>query len=45
MADNEEFPEIYQVPGDAQEIEIDIDFPEDWESLDAAAHEAHLLGW
>jgi len=42
MADNEEFPEIYQVPGDAQEIETDIDFPEDWESLDAAAHEALL---
>jgi GTP-binding protein len=42
MADNEDFPEIYQVPGDAQEIETDIDFPEDWESLDAQEHAALL---
>ena len=42
MADNEEFPEIYQVPGDAQEIVTDVEFPEDWESLDDAAHEELL---
>ena len=42
MANDEEFPEIYQVPGDAQEIITDVEFPEDWESLDDAAHEQFL---
>ncbi|MBU6348477.1 MAG: ribosome biogenesis GTPase Der, partial [Actinomycetales bacterium] len=42
VANDEEFPEIYQVLGKAEEFETDFDIPEDWQALDDEAHQALL---